>query len=168
MWDVIGYVCLVEWVNGCILFFVDWCWFWGEVLVVFENIVIDVCLINLEMMIIVDGEFVDCKLVCYWMYLDNVLVLMVLWLYVCVLVNNYIFDFGYQGLIDMVVVFVGVGIQSVGVGVDLFVVCCLVLVMVGYECWVIVGLVVVEFSGVFEFWVVCCDWFGVWLIWDLV
>ncbi len=102
MRDAREYVRLAERANGPIARPVDSEWPWGEVLEVLDEVAVDVRVINLENTITADGQFADCKPVCYRMHPDNLPALAAFRPDVCALANNHVLDFGYQGLTDTV------------------------------------------------------------------
>lgn len=116
--DARTYIRLAEQTNGPITAPIDFAWPWGEAVEIVEQWAPDVRLLNLETSVTARGEFAPGKAVHYRMHPDNIGCLAAIRPDVCVLANNHILDFGYQGLTDTLQALQDAGIRSVGAGLD--------------------------------------------------
>jgi poly-gamma-glutamate capsule biosynthesis protein CapA/YwtB (metallophosphatase superfamily) len=117
--DARTYVTLAERTNGPIPAPVDVAWPWGEALSLLDEVKPDVRLINLETSITTSSEFAPRKTVHYRMHPDNVGCVTAARPDVCVLANNHILDFGYQGLSDTLRVLIDSEIHCAGAGLEI-------------------------------------------------
>lgn len=116
--DARTYVRLADQTNGHIPAPVDPAWPWGEALPLLDESSPDVRVINLETTVTTSGEFAPRKAVHYRMHPDNIGCLTAVRPDVCVLANNHILDFGYQGLAQTLHVLTEAGIRCAGAGLD--------------------------------------------------
>jgi poly-gamma-glutamate capsule biosynthesis protein CapA/YwtB (metallophosphatase superfamily) len=116
--DARTYVRLAEEVNGPITQPVDHSWPWGDALPVLDEIAPAVRLINLETSITRCNDAAHGKAVHYRMTPENIGCLTVARPQVCVLANNHVLDFGYQGLQDTLRTLSEATIGAAGAGED--------------------------------------------------
>jgi poly-gamma-glutamate synthesis protein (capsule biosynthesis protein) len=116
--DARTYISLAEQANGPIPTPIDFAWPWGEAVEIVEEFAPDVRLLNLETTITAGGEFAPRKTVHYRMHPDNVGCLTAIRTDICVLANNHVLDFGYEGLADTLRTLNDAGIRSAGAGLD--------------------------------------------------
>lgn len=116
--DARTYVQLAEAVAGPVPRPVPPAWPWGDALDVLARLRPDVRLINLETSITGRGAVAAGKGVHYRMHPDNIDCLAVVRPDACVLANNHVLDFGYDGLADTLGTLTAAGISAVGAGAD--------------------------------------------------
>lgn len=96
--DAMVYVALAEAVNGPIPRSASFSYVWGIALNVFDDLKPDVRIINLETSVTRSSEYWPDKGIHYRMHPGNVGCLTAAGLDCCVLANNHVLDFGYDGL----------------------------------------------------------------------
>ena len=116
--DAGRYVALAEAVNGPIPKPVDDAWPWGDLLTALDRAQPSARIVNLETSITRRGRFAPGKGVHYRMNPANIGCLAAARPDVCVLANNHVLDFGYQGLTDTLRTLDSAGIRGVGAGLD--------------------------------------------------
>lgn len=116
--DAQSYVELAEAKNGPIPYPVDFSWPWGDALRVLGESSPDVRVINLETSITRSDDFAPDKAVHYRMSPANLPCLTVARIDACVLANNHVLDFGYQGLGETLELLSGAGLPVAGAGQD--------------------------------------------------
>ncbi len=113
-----GYVQLAENVNGPINKPVASSYIWGDALAVLATVKPDVRIINLETSVTTSEQFWPGKGINYRMHPKNIGCLTSAGIDCCVLANNHVLDWGYNGLIETLDTLEQAGIQSVGAGLE--------------------------------------------------
>ena len=116
--DARTYIELAEEANGPIPRPVGFSWPWGDALPVLDEVAPDVRVLNLETSVTRSDEFDPDKPLHYRMNPDNLPGLAVARPDVCVLANNHVLDFGYQGLGQTLDALAGAGLTTAGAGHD--------------------------------------------------
>ena len=113
------YVALAEEINGSIEKPVGYEYIWGDALAAFERTGPHARIINLETSITRSDDYWRGKGINYRMHPDNVPCLNVAGIDCCVLANNHVLDWGYQGLFETLDVLRQNDITVAGAGRDL-------------------------------------------------
>ena len=117
--DARRYVKLAEAVSGQIPRPAGDVWIWGDALRELHPIAPDARIINLETSVTVSDRPWRGKEVHYRMHPGNVGCLTAAAIDVCVLANNHVLDFGYEGLAETLQTLRRAGVQTAGAGSDL-------------------------------------------------
>ena len=113
------YVNLAEQVNGPIPRPVDFEYIWGDTLEILDQIKPDVRIINLETSVTTSNDYWQGKGINYRMHPKNIPCLTVANIDCCVLANNHVLDWGYQGLADTLNVLDDAKIKIAGAGFNI-------------------------------------------------
>jgi poly-gamma-glutamate capsule biosynthesis protein CapA/YwtB (metallophosphatase superfamily) len=113
------YVELAEKVNGKIPRNVDSTYIWGDALNHLKGINPDLRIINLETSVTTSSEWWKGKGINYRMHPKNINVLTAASIDCCVLSNNHVLDWGYDGLLETLDTIKAAGMKQVGAGRDL-------------------------------------------------
>jgi poly-gamma-glutamate capsule biosynthesis protein CapA/YwtB (metallophosphatase superfamily) len=116
--DARSYVALAEAANGSIPRPVDFSWPWGDALQVLDEAAPDARVLNLETTVTRSNQFAARKAVHYRMHPANLPCLAAAMPDVCVLANNHVLDFGYQGLDETLAALSASGLPAAGAGRD--------------------------------------------------
>jgi poly-gamma-glutamate synthesis protein (capsule biosynthesis protein) len=116
--DARDYVAMAERANGPVARPVDSAYIWGDALEELELMAPDVRIVNLETAVTSGGQPRP-KGINYRMHPGNVGCLTAAGLHCCVLANNHILDWGYDGLEETLAVLETAGIRYAGAGRDL-------------------------------------------------
>lgn len=100
MHSAAGYVRLAEQVNGPIASPVDFAYVWGDALDEFERVAPDGRIINLETSVTQSDAYWPGKSIHYRMHPENIPCLTAARIDCCVLANNHVLDWGYEGLAE--------------------------------------------------------------------
>ena len=111
-----GYVTLAERTNGRIDQPVDFSYVWGNALEVLRQARPDVRIINLETSITRSDDYWKGKGIHYRMSPGNTQCITAAGIDVCVLANNHVLDWGYNGLAETLKTLDRVGVQTAGAG----------------------------------------------------
>ncbi len=114
--DAREYVALAERRNGPIHDRVDYRYLWGDALDVLQEIRPDASIVNLETSVTTSDANWEMKMIHYRMHPANVEFLKVAGIDCCVLGNNHVLDWGYQGLEETIATIHTQGIAIAGVG----------------------------------------------------
>jgi poly-gamma-glutamate capsule biosynthesis protein CapA/YwtB (metallophosphatase superfamily) len=117
--DARRYVKLAEAVSGQIPRPAGDAWIWGDALRELHRSALDARIINLETSVTVSDRPQRGKGVHYRMHPGNVGCLTAAAIDVCVLANNHVLDFGYEGLAETLQTLRRAGVQTAGAGSDL-------------------------------------------------
>ncbi len=110
------YVALAEQVNGPIPKPVDYTYIWGDALAEFQRMAPDVRIINLETSITTNDKHWPGKGIHYRMHPKNIPCLTAAEIDCCVLANNHVLDWGYQGLAETLQTLHDAKIKTAGAG----------------------------------------------------
>ena len=113
------YVVLAEKINGPIPRSVSFEYIWGDTLDIFKQIKPDVRIINLETSITANNDYWQGKGINYRMHPKNIPCLTAAHIDCCVLANNHVLDWGYQGLVDTINILDDVKIKTAGAGMNI-------------------------------------------------
>lgn len=113
-----GYVKLAERKNGGIPGEISYGYPWGDALEVLEEVQPDVSIINLETAVTISSDYWKGKGIHYRMHPGNTPLLTDAGIDVCVLGNNHILDWGYEGLEETVTTLRAGGLKTAGAGRD--------------------------------------------------
>lgn len=113
-----GYVKLAERKNGSIPGEVSYRYPWGDALEVLEEIEPDAAIVNLETSVTTSDAYWEGKGIHYRMHPGNTPLLSEAGIDVCVLGNNHILDWGYEGLEETVTTLRAGGLKTAGAGRD--------------------------------------------------
>lgn len=117
--DARQYIALATAVNGPIPRRVDPMYVWGDALDELAGLAPDVRIVNLENAVTARGAPSAGKYIHYRTHPDNVAVLSVAGIDVCVLANNHVLDWGPTGLSDTLQALARMGVRPAGAGLDL-------------------------------------------------
>lgn len=117
--SALDYVRLAEQLNGPIPRPVDVAWIWGDALPLLVDTAPDVRVINLETAVTARGRPWPRKGIQYRMHPANLPCLTVAGIDCCVLANNHVLDWGYDGLADTLTGLRDAGLSLAGAGPDL-------------------------------------------------
>ncbi len=95
-----GYVQIAEQINGPIQRSVDFAYIWGDALQELNHIAPDTRIINLETAVTTSQEFWPEKGINYRMHPRNIPCISAAKIDCCVLANNHVLDWGYDGLTE--------------------------------------------------------------------
>ncbi|MBI4194660.1 MAG: CapA family protein [Betaproteobacteria bacterium] len=116
MRSVRGYVALAEEKTGPLKRPVDFAYVWGDAPAEFERVRPDVRIINLETAVTTAEDAWPGKGIHYRMHPANVPCITAAGIHCCVLANNHVLDWGYDGLRETLDVLRGAGIRVAGAG----------------------------------------------------
>jgi poly-gamma-glutamate synthesis protein (capsule biosynthesis protein) len=116
--NALGYVELAERANGPIRKPVDFAYIWGDALAELDRVAPDVRLINLETAVTKSDEYWRGKGIHYRMHPANVPCITAAGIDCCVLANNHVLDWGYDGLQETLATLQKAGVQTTGAGSD--------------------------------------------------
>ena len=114
-----GYLKLAENLNGEIPKPVDYSYIWGDAIEVLEKEAPDLRIINLETSITISNDFMKGKACNYRMHPGNISVMPEAKIDICVLANNHILDWGYDGLAETLETLKKANIKFAGAGCNL-------------------------------------------------
>ncbi|MGW8370584.1 MAG: CapA family protein, partial [Gammaproteobacteria bacterium] len=114
--DARDYVALTEIARGAIAKPVDFAYIWGDVLEILARYAADVRIANLETAVTRSDRYWAGKGIHYRMHPDNVPCLTAAKLDCCVLANNHVLDWGYEGLEETLSTLAAAGIATAGAG----------------------------------------------------
>jgi poly-gamma-glutamate capsule biosynthesis protein CapA/YwtB (metallophosphatase superfamily) len=117
--DARAYVRLAERANGPVPQPARFCWPWGDVLAVLDEVAPDARVINLETAVTRSAGFAAGKAICYRMSPDNLPALSAAHPDACALANNHVLDFGRAGLTETLGALARAGLPAAGAGRDL-------------------------------------------------
>ena len=120
MKDARGYVAIAERANGPVPAPVSYDYIWGDASKVLDNYAPDLRIINLETSITTSDDYWKGKGINYRMHPQNIACLSALKIDICVLANNHLLDWGYQGLEETLSTLNNAHIKTSGAGSDLF------------------------------------------------
>jgi len=112
------YVALAERANGRIAKPVDFAYIWGDALAEFQRFAPDVRIVNLETSITTNDKHWSGKDIHYRMHPKNIACLAAAEIDCCVLANNHVLDWGYQGLAETLSTLREANIKTAGAGRD--------------------------------------------------
>ena len=110
------YVALAERVNGPIPKPMDFSYIWGDALKVLERVGPDVRIINLETSVTKNNDYWRGKGIHYRMHPKNIPCITAAKIDCCVLANNHVLDWGYDGLVETLRTLRQAGIKTTGAG----------------------------------------------------
>jgi poly-gamma-glutamate synthesis protein (capsule biosynthesis protein) len=113
------YIKLAEDVNGPIPRPVDFSYIWGDSIETLEKNAPDLRIINLETSVTKSNDFVKGKAIHYRMHPGNVFCLPAANIDICVLANNHLLDWGYEGLLETLQTLKNNNIKFAGAGCNL-------------------------------------------------
>lgn len=113
------YVELAEDVNGPISKPVDFSYIWGDALKEFKRVAPDVRIINLETSVTKSNDYVRAKGINYRMNPENIPCITAADIDCCVLANNHVMDWGYDGLEETLKTLHDAKLKSTGAGQNL-------------------------------------------------
>lgn len=119
MRSALGYVELAEAANGAIPRPAPFSYIWGDALDELERAAPEVRIVNLETSITARGAPWPGKGIHYRMHPDNIAALTAAGIDLCLLANNHLLDWGYEGLTDTLAAIARAGMKSAGAGRDL-------------------------------------------------
>ena len=114
-----SYVELAEGVNGPITRPVNFSYIWGDALKEFERVAPDVRIINLETSVTTSNDFVRGKDINYRMHPKNIPCITAANIDCCVLANNHVMDWGYDGLAETLKTLRDAKLKMAGAGQNL-------------------------------------------------
>lgn len=113
------YVEIAEQANGPIPRPVDFSYIWGEALKILEHVAPDVRIINLETSVTKSNDYWPGKGINYRMHPDNIPCITAAGIDCCVLTNNHVLDWGYEGLTETLATLHNANLKTTGAGNDL-------------------------------------------------
>jgi poly-gamma-glutamate synthesis protein (capsule biosynthesis protein) len=116
--DARSYVELAETANGPITRPVPFSYIWGDALTEFERVSPDLRIINLETSITTSNRYWRGKGINYRMHPRNIACISSAGIDACVLANNHVLDWGYQGLTETLSTLQQASIKTAGAGRD--------------------------------------------------
>ena len=116
--SALGYVKLAEAMSGPIRRPVDFAYIWGDALDSLRRVAPDLRIINLETAVTASEDAWPGKGIHYRMHPDNLPCLTAAGIDCCVLANNHVVDWGYQGLKETLDCLHRAGIATAGAGLD--------------------------------------------------
>ncbi|MEC4750322.1 CapA family protein [Methylomicrobium sp. Wu6] len=117
--SALGYVKLAEEANGPIPKPVDFAYIWGDALAELRRTGPDARIINLETAVTTSTEYWPGKGIHYRMHPKNIPCITAAKIDCCVLANNHILDWGYDGLTETLKMLAGAHLEATGVGQNL-------------------------------------------------
>lgn len=114
--NALGYVKIAERANGPIPAPVSFDYIWGDALQELHRMSPDLRLINLETAVTRSDRFWPGKGINYRMHPDNIPCLQAAAIDGCILANNHVLDWGYEGLAETLDTIEKAGMQSIGAG----------------------------------------------------
>jgi poly-gamma-glutamate capsule biosynthesis protein CapA/YwtB (metallophosphatase superfamily) len=119
MKTALGYVELAAQANGPIPAPVDFSYIWGDALDVFARVAPDLRIINLETAVTTSDAYWPGKVIHYRVHPANLPCLTAARIDCCVLSNNHVLDWGYDGLSETLAALRNSGVQTAGAGRNL-------------------------------------------------
>ena len=119
MTSAVQYVKIAERSSGPIPRAVDYAYIWGDVLQALEDAAPDARIINLETAVTTSDDYWPGKGINYRMHPANTPCLTAAGIDCCVLANNHVIDWGYQGLRETLHSLQAAGIRIAGAGRDI-------------------------------------------------
>ncbi|HEX9174262.1 MAG TPA: CapA family protein [Telluria sp.] len=116
--SALGYVQLAEETSGPIPRPADFAYIWGDALDALRRVAPDLRIINLETAVTTSEDAWPDKGINYRMHPDNLPCLAAAGINCCVLANNHVMDWGYQGLQETLACLHRAGIATAGAGLD--------------------------------------------------
>lgn len=116
--DARKYVEIAEELNGSITKPVEFSYIWGDALKELERVKPDVRIINLETSVTRSDEYWPDKGIHYRMHPKNIPCITALGTDCCVLANNHVLDWGYEGLKETVQTLRDVNVKTAGAGAN--------------------------------------------------
>ncbi len=113
------YVEIAEEANGPIPKPVDYSYIWGDALKVLEHVAPDVRIINLETSVTRSNGYWQAKGIHYRMHPENIPCITAAGIDCCVLANNHVLDWGYEGLEETLQTLQGASLKAPGAGRNL-------------------------------------------------
>jgi poly-gamma-glutamate synthesis protein (capsule biosynthesis protein) len=113
------YIKLAENVNGPIPRPVDFSYIWGDAIEILEKNAPDLRIINLETSVTKSNDFMKGKAIHYKMHPGNIFCLTAANIDICVLANNHLLDWGYEGLMETLQTLKNNDIKFAGAGCNL-------------------------------------------------
>lgn len=117
--SAIGYVGLAEKIHGPLPSQVDYSYIWGDALEELFKINPDVRIINLETAVTRSGDYWKDKGINYRMHPDNIPCITAAEIDCCVLANNHVLDWGYNGLEETLRTLGKANVKTAGAGSDI-------------------------------------------------
>ncbi|HET6419768.1 MAG TPA: CapA family protein [Geobacteraceae bacterium] len=117
--DAGRYVDIAEEKNGLIPQPADFSYIWGDALEELDSEAPDVKIINLETSITTSDDYWKGKGINYRMNPDNIPCITTAGIDICVLANNHVLDWGYEGLSDTLRTLRNAGLKTAGAGRDI-------------------------------------------------
>ena len=117
--SALDYLRLAERASGAITYPVDFDYIWGDALAVLSETAPAVRIINLETAVTRRGTPWPRKGIQYRMHPDNIPCLTAAGIDCCVLANNHVLDWGYQGMAETLSSLSGAGLAIAGAGADI-------------------------------------------------
>ena len=114
--DARKYVEIAEEVNGSITKPVDFSYIWGDALKELERVMPDVRVINLETSVTRSDDYWPDKGIHYRMHPKNIPCITAMGIDCCVLANNHVLDWGYEGLKETMQTLRDVNVKTAGAG----------------------------------------------------
>ncbi len=114
-----GYVQIAEQINGPIQRSVDFAYIWGDALQELNHIAPDARIINLETAVTTSPEFWPEKGINYRMHPRNIPCISAAKIDCCVLANNHVLDWGYDGLTETLTSLTAANLKTCGAGRNL-------------------------------------------------
>lgn len=165
--DAGRYVDLAEEKNGTIPRPAGYSYIWGDAIDELEHAATDARIINLETSITRSDDYWKGKGINYRMNPDNIPCIAAAGIDVCVLANNHVLDWGYDGLADTLRTLRDVGIKTAGAGRNLMEAESPAILEIAGKGRVIVFSFGTETSGIPASWAAAAQKPGVNLLWDL-
>jgi poly-gamma-glutamate synthesis protein (capsule biosynthesis protein) len=161
------YVRLAEQTNGPIPRGTDFDYPWGDALAVLGEAAPAARIVNLETAVTAHPEPWPGKGIHYRMHPANIACLTTAGIDCCVLANNHVLDWGYEGLRETLAVLSSAGIRTAGAGADLSAAMAPAIIDAGHGRRVLVFSIGTQSSGIGHRWAAGLDQAGVWLVSDL-
>ncbi len=167
MTSAVHYVKIAERASGSIPRAVDYAYVWGDALPVLEDTAPDARIINLETAVTSSDDYWPGKGINYRMHPANTPCLTAAGIDCCVLANNHVIDWGYDGLRETLESLRAAGIQTVGAGRDIAEASTPAIIDVGGQRRVSVFSMGSTSSGIGRAWAAGRRKPGIWLLPDL-
>jgi len=167
MTSAVHYVDIAERTSGRIPRAVAYTYVWGDVLQALQEAAPDARIINLETAVTTSDDYWPGKGINYRMHPANTPCLTVAGIDCCVLANNHIIDWGYQGLRETLQSLKAAGIRTAGAGRDIAEASAPAVIDLGGQCRVSVFSMGSTSSGIGRAWAASRRNPGVWLLPDL-
>ena len=167
MTSAVHYVKIAERSSGPIPRAVGYEYIWGDVLQALEDAAPDARIINLETAVTSSDDYWPGKGINYRMHPANTPCLTAAAIDCCVLANNHIIDWGYEGLRETLQSLQAAGIRTAGAGRDIAEASAPAVIDLGGQCRVSVFSMGSTSSGIGRAWAAGRRNAGVWLLPDL-